>query len=76
MPRKFYVSAIDGPRHSFLAGPFDTHEEALGLVDTARQKANEIDPKAWFYAYGTARAPEGYDKPGILNDLLGVSHVS
>lgn len=76
MARKFYVSAIDGPRYSFLAGPFDTHKEALGLVDVARRKADEVDPRAWFCAYGTAQAPEGYDKPGILNHLLGVSHAA
>lgn len=70
MARKFYVSVIDGPRFNFLAGPFDTHEEALAKVDAARAKANEVNDRAWFYAYGTAQAPEGYDKPGLLNDLL------
>jgi hypothetical protein len=76
MPRKFYVSAIDGPRYTFLAGPFNTHQEALDLVDSARTKANEVDPRAWFYAYGTAQAPEGYEKPGVLNDLLGTCHAA
>lgn len=68
--RYFYVSVIDGARHGFLAGPFQTHDEALAKVDAARAAANEVDPRAWFYAYGTAKAPDGYDRPGVLNDKL------
>jgi hypothetical protein len=68
----FYVTVIDGPRHAFLAGPFATHEEALGMVDAARKQANEVDPRAWFYAYGTAKAPAGYKTPGVLNAALGL----
>lgn len=70
--RRFYVSVIDGARYAFLAGPFATHEEALAKVDAARKRADEVDPRAWFYAYGTAQAPEGYDRPGILNADLGL----
>ncbi len=63
---KFYVSVVDGPDYRFLAGPYDTHAEALAMVESARRLAVQYDPKAHFYAYGTAKAPAGYDKPGIF----------
>ena len=70
MSRRYYVSVIDGTDYRFLAGPFDTHAEALAKVDAARELAIDYDQKAWFYAFGTARAPEGYNKPGIFNAQL------
>ncbi len=65
--RRFYVSVRDGAAFRFLAGPFDTHGEALGQVEAARKLAIAYDRKAWFYAFGTARAPAGYSTPGIFN---------
>lgn len=53
MSRVYYTSAIDGSRHALLTGPYDTHQQALDMVEPARDKAVELDPKAWFYAYGT-----------------------
>lgn len=70
MSRRYYVSVIDGGNYRFLAGPFATHDEALAKVDAARELAIEYDRKAWFYTYGTARAPKGWDKPGIFNAQL------
>ncbi len=70
MDRKFYVSVLDGPRYGFLVGPFDTHDQALAQVDSARAAAEQVDPRAVWYAFGTARAPEGYSTPGVLNDLV------
>ena len=67
---KFYVSVIDGSRYGFLAGPYDTHEEALAMVEPAKKMAQKLDDWAWFYAFGTVKAPLGYSKPGVLNDLL------
>jgi hypothetical protein len=67
----YYVSAVDGSRYTLLAGPFATHEEALDRVDAAREKSTEIDPRAWFYAYGTCRVI-GYSAPGRLNQDLGI----
>lgn len=69
----YYVSTIDGSRYSLLAGPFSTHPEACAWVDRTMDKACSVDPRAWFYAFGTASTGPEYRKPGILNDLLGLS---
>lgn len=66
----YYVSVVDGSRYGFLAGPYDTHEEALIMVGPAREMAQTVDDWAVFYAFGTAKAPPGYSKPGVLNGLL------
>ena len=57
--RDFYVSVVDGPDYRLLLGPFDDHETSLGYVETARKRACEVDPKAWFYAFGTCSLPKG-----------------
>jgi hypothetical protein len=68
----FYVSCIDGPQFALLAGPFQTHEEALSWVDRANDEAQKYgDPKAWFYAYGTCKMAHGHKK-GLLNFHLGI----
>lgn len=73
--RRFYVSLIRGAGKSrkvgLLAGPFDTHDAALGMVDRARQEASKVDPWTDFDAVGTMSI-EGYDKPGALNSRLGL----
>lgn len=51
----FYVSAIDGNRKALVSGPYATHAEALGKVDSVRDEWCELDGRAWFYAWGTAR---------------------
>jgi hypothetical protein len=54
----YYVSALDGPRHALVAGPFATHEEALSRVDAERAHWCEIDGRAHFAAWGTCRVKE------------------
>ena len=66
----YYVSTIDGSRYALLAGPFETHVEACGWVDRARDEACRVDPRAWFYAFGTTAMKPEYRRPGILNDRL------
>lgn len=51
----FYATAIDAGRVAYLLGPFDAHEAALAAVPRAQELAYANDPRAWFYAYGTAR---------------------
>lgn len=51
----FYVSVIDGTRSALVAGPFDTHAEALARVQPERDRWYDIDPKSHWYAWGTAR---------------------
>ena len=67
----FYVSVVDGPRFGLLAGPFQTHAEALAKVDAARKVANEVDWKSAFYAFGTVKMKTGY-REGVLNEKLEV----
>ena len=63
-PRQYYVTARDGPRTYFLAGPYDTHVDALAAVEPARAIAtdparNASAGRAHFMAYGTSRAQAG-----------------
>ena len=71
-PGAYYVSVVDADRKALLAGPFDTHAEALALVEPTRKVANELDPKSHFYGFGTCRLPVGADKPGLLNQQMGL----
>ena len=72
----YYVSVIDGSQKALIAGPFASHEQALLTVQSANDKACELDPKAWFYAYGTCSITRQLDdtRPlpiGVLNKFLG-----
>ncbi len=77
--RVFYVSVLerlanDGSRdrYAFLAGPFDTHQEALDLVDACSAHALVHYDRAEFYRYGTLSLPRDYpNRPlGLFNALL------
>jgi hypothetical protein len=57
----YYVSAVDGPRQALVAGPFETHAEALSQVEPEREKWCRLDGRAHFAAWGTCRV--GF-KPG------------
>ena len=68
----YYVTVIDGTRWRCLVGPFTNHRDALQMVTKASAKAEELDIRAAFYAYGTTAMAQSYTKPGILNDhVLG-----
>ena len=68
-PGSYYVTAISGARYVKLLGPFfDDHAGALAMVDPVRVKACEVDPRAHFFAFGTARLVS--DKPGSMNALM------
>ena len=51
----YYVTVREAKRVGFLAGPYDTHAEALAKVDEATRRAKEADAWAHFYAFGTTR---------------------
>lgn len=68
---KFYVSVKEGECYGLLAGPYDTHDEALEMVPEVKRVAQGVDPWAVFYAFGTAKTSPGHCKPGTLNHLLG-----
>jgi len=65
-PGFYYVSAIDGPRRSMVRGPFPTHAEALERVEATRRLVEERDPRAHWYAWGTARSETDLGK-GVLD---------
>jgi hypothetical protein len=66
-PGTYYVSAVDGSSWWRMAGPYNTHQDALADVDRARNIANEHDGRAWFMGWGTIRDREGKREPGNLN---------
>lgn len=78
-PGDYYVSVIDGQRTGLLLGPFlNDHAAAIAMVEAARTKACETDPRAHWYAFGTCRkdtppATEPGNRPGVLNAALGYS---
>ena len=55
-PGNYYVSAIDGTKRYFIAGPYSTHQAALGHVKEVWALAEKRDPKAVFMSWGTARS--------------------
>jgi len=67
----YYVSVMEGPKYALLAGPYATHDEALANKQDVMNKAVELDPKAWFYAFGTASIVSEKPLPqGKLNSYL------
>lgn len=75
-PGAYYVTVLDGGKMGRLLGPFiDDHAAALAMVDKVRAKAEEFDPRAAFYAFGTARLPTDGSvllKAGLLNPNFGM----
>jgi hypothetical protein len=71
-PGNYYVTVKrDDGAYGRLFGPFENdHARALELVNLGRRLAEEVDPRAFFYAYGTARFPLDYTKPGVFNDRI------
>jgi len=71
-PGFYYVSVIDGPRRALLAGPWAHHRDALAHVRAVNELACSLDPRAHWFAYGTARVdPDEQPPVGRLNDKLG-----
>lgn len=55
----YYVSAMNDAGAKMLAeGPFETHAEALVSVDGVKEAWHEVDIRAHWYAWGTARVRE------------------
>ena len=67
-PGPYFVSAIDGAKNYLMAGPYETHGEALAKIDPVRDIANNHDGRAWFMRWGTCRI-EGSTRVGTLNKL-------
>jgi hypothetical protein len=67
----FYASVVSGSRYLLAAGPYKTHPEALAAVDPVRRAAEQVDPRAAFYAFGTLKNGHG-NRDGILNEQIGL----
>lgn len=66
-PGFYYVSAIrDDGRKALVKGPFPKHREALQAVEATKTTVGRFDPRAPWYAWGTARS-EVDQGPGILD---------
>lgn len=55
----YYVSAVDGTRYAFPAGPFQTHDEAIAAVEPTKAEWVDKDPRAsnsWELRQAVARA--------------------
>ena len=70
--RVFYVTVRNDSRHGWLAGPFETHQEALDTVPAAKVLAMKADPMAHFYGFGSASLPRELEKlpKGVFNEKL------
>jgi hypothetical protein len=66
-PGPYFVSVADAGRVALLAGPYDTHAEALAKVDHAQTLAEERDSRAVFYGFGTVRM-----QPGTHSTIFGI----
>lgn len=60
--KHFYVSAVDGSKRYLVAGPYDTHDDAKGMVEHVRKHADR-DPRAHFMSWGTAGTAEMMKTP-------------
>jgi hypothetical protein len=70
-PGNYYVSALDGPAHHLLLGPFSRHADALDRVEPVRHYVTEHGgPRAHFMAYGTVRMADSVTTPGTANQYL------
>lgn len=55
--RVFYASTRNDGKVGFLAGPYDTHQEALDVVAPTKELATAADQWAVFYSFGTLSLP-------------------
>jgi hypothetical protein len=69
-PGFYYVSVVRGSNdYRLLRGPFvNDHAGALAAVTPARYRAYDLDPRAYWYSYGTCRMDQDAG-PGILDKL-------
>lgn len=68
----YFVSAVDGDKTYYMAGPYKVHAEALAMVDDVRNLAIQHDKtgRAWFLAWGTVRVHDMHPlQRGSLNRM-------
>ena len=71
-PGNYYVTMLrDDRTYLPLFGPLPNHQEALDRVTIARLYAGQLDPRAVWCAFGTARMETDLQvqaRQGVLND--------
>jgi hypothetical protein len=67
-PGPYYISVRkEGGDWRMVSGPYDKHADALALVDKARGICQDMDPRSFWYAFGTVRIKDATCiDPGIL----------
>ncbi len=64
-PGFYYVTALDGGRSARIAGPYKSHGAALDKVGPVKTLAEDVDPRAIWWAWGTMRSETDLG-PGAL----------
>ena len=76
--RLFYVTCFADEarrRVRYLAGPFETHMEALDAKQFWNDLLCELDPRAHWYLYGTASVPRQNEQPVVRFARSAAGHV-
>jgi hypothetical protein len=69
----YYVSIREGQRYALLAGPFESHLDALHAEPDTRRIGCDLDPVAVWCAWGSSRLEPGPRiYVGALNKELGL----
>lgn len=79
-PGAYYVSVMRGAEYRLLLGPFiDDHAGALAMVAPVTAKAQELDVKACWYAFGTCRLDNdgvALLRSGSLNKFFNLQEIA
>lgn len=72
----FYITMLRGEKVAWLAGPYESKDEADKFVPLARQCAEHVDPRAAWDAFGVTRVTGPANgkplPPGVLNGPMGL----
>ncbi len=71
-PEGFYVSVMDHGRSGMLLGPYATKADAESEVRAGKRLAEQVNSRAFWYAYGVTRVvmqPGAALPEGKLNEL-------
>jgi hypothetical protein len=60
----YFVTAVDGSKWYYMAGPYATHQQALDAVQPALKIADKNDGRAWFMSWGTTQSDR--TEPGSI----------
>lgn len=67
---KHYVTMRRAKRTAYLAGPFDSEEEAAKHVEHARKEAEKVDQMTHFDGFGVSARTAAAHPKGVLHDKI------